>query len=324
MSMYNRLSVRASITPDNHFTGFPPPAQLDRWEMQRRRSLTNRAIVLFLVVWGVDCVYDLTLGGTAALPTLVLGLLAIAIAYAFNFFGQATVAGIVLVAAIYALYLVPTLIVGAVDLHMFFISVEAVLVAAIVLPPVGIFVAAAVNITTMIALVFGASHDLVVPAQAFSGQIARAIEQAIGLNILVASLAYLWVRSVERAIARMDQAELIARLQEVALAQKQALEAEVSHLLDIHVRVANGDLGARAQRQKHHTLWMVEGALNNLLARYQGMRDVDVRLQATERALANLIRALQQTGRAPASQGLARVEPSGTAVDALLEELRRH
>jgi hypothetical protein len=324
MSMHNRLSVRASVAPDNHLTGFPSPTRLDRWEFQRRRSLTNRAIVLFLFVWGVDCVCDLTSGGTAALPTLVLGLLAIAIAYGFNSFGQTTVAGIVLVASIYALYLLPSLLVGAVNLQVFFITVEAILVAAIVLPAASVFVVAVVNITTMIALVLGAPHGVGVPALTFSGQAARTMEQAIGLNVLVASLAYLWVRSVERAIARMDQAELIASLQERALAQKQALEAEVAHLLDVHVRVANGDLGARARMQKHHTLWMVGGALNNLLARYQGMRDTDLRLQTTERTLAKLTRALQQIGRAPASQGLAWIEPSGTAVDALLEELRRH
>jgi hypothetical protein len=324
MSKQNRLSARAYTAPGSHPTSFPPLDQLDLWELQRRRSLTNRVIVLFLFVWGVDCAYDLTLGGTAALPTLVLGLLAIAIAYTFNSFGQATVAGIVLVASIYALYLLPSLTVGAVDLHVFFISVEAVLVAAIVLPPISVFVVAAVNITTMIALAFGASHDLAVSALVVSGQVARTIEQAIGLNVLVASLAYLWVRSVERAIARMDRAELVARLHEVALAQKQALEAEVAHLLDVHVRVANGDLDARAQMQKHHALWMVGGALNNLLTRYQGMHDVDLRLHATERAVANLTRTLQHMGHAPASQGLAWMEPSGTAVDALLEELRRH
>jgi len=323
MSMDDRLFLRPSVAPVDHDMGFPSPARFDRMEFQRRRSLANRAILIFLLVWGVDCVYDLALGGTAALPALVLGLLALAIAYAFNHFERVTVAGIVLVAAIYALYLLPAIVTGAIDLRLFFISVEAVLVAAIVLPPVSVFVVAAVNSATILSLA-GASHGSDVTSLALTSQTARTVEQAIGLNVLVAGLAYLWVRSVERAIARMDQAELIASLQEVALAQKQALEAEVGHLLDVHVRVANGDLGARAQMQKHHTLWMVGGALNNLLARYQGMRDVDLRLQATERALAKLTRALQHMGRAPASQGLAWTEQSGTAVDALLEELRRH
>jgi len=261
---------------------------------------------------------------SAVLPTLAIGLLAIAIAFAFNYFERVTIAGIVLVAAVYALYLLPAVVTGAVDLRLFFIPVEAVLVAAIVLPPVSVFVVAAVNITTIIALVLGAPHGSVITSLIVSGQIARTLEQAIGLNLLVASLAYLWVRSVERAIARMDQAELIASLQEHALAQKQALEAEVSHLLDIHVRVANGELGARMQMQKHHTLWMVGGALNNLLARYQGLRDADLRLQATERAVANLTRALQRMGGARPVWGVVRTEPAGTAVDALLEELRLH
>jgi hypothetical protein len=298
----------------------------DALEIERRRSLANRAILVFLLVWGIDCLYDLALGGAAALPALVIGILALAIAYTLNRLDRVTVAGVVLVTAIFALYLVPTLVTGAqldtIDLRLFFVPVEAVLVAAIVLPPASVFVVAALNIATILALTLGAPHTTAFTALAVSGQVARTIEQATGLNLLVASLAYSWVRSAERALARMDRAEAVATLQQRALVQKQAPEAEVTHLLDIHVRVANGDLGARAQMQQHHMLWMVGVALNNLLARYQGLRTADLRLQATERAVASLILALRQKGHASVNEWMAWPEPNGTAIGALLQELR--
>jgi hypothetical protein len=323
--MEKRPFLRASVYPTDRVIGLSLPPHTDHLDIERRRNLANRAILVFLLVWGIDCVYDLALGDAEALPTLVLGLLALVVAYTLNRLDRVTVAGAVLVAAIYALYLVPTLVTGAqldsIDLRLFFVPAEAVLVAAIVLPPASIFVVAAANIVTILALAVGTPHTPDLTALATSGQVARTIEQAIGLHLLVASLAYFWVRSAERAIARMDQAEAVATLQQRALAQKQTLEAEVAHLMDIHVRVANGDLQARTRMQQNYMLWMVGSALTQLLTRYQDARNGERRLLATEQAAAALALAIRQaSGRQP----VAWPQPTGTVIDRLLQELQRY
>ena len=44
---------------------------------------------------------------------------------------------------------------------------------------------------------------------------------AIGLQLIVATVAYLWVRSANQAILRADRAETIALLQQAISEQKQ-------------------------------------------------------------------------------------------------------
>jgi hypothetical protein len=302
----------------------PVPPLLAHLEVDRRHGLANRAMLVFLLVWGADCLYDFALGDQNALPTFVAGALALAVAYALNRLDRTTVAGLVLLVAIDGGYLVPGLIVGSpldvVDLRVFFVLAESVLVAAILLPPGGIFLVAAANSAMILGLFLWTPHTTALNALIRSGQSVRTIEQAIGLQVFVASVASFWVQSTAHALARMDRAEEVAILQQQALARRQALEAEVAHLLDVHVRVANGDLAARARMRQDHTLWQVGAALNHLLARFQAAREAERRLQATERAAVQLTAALRQ---APASQPLVWPEPSGTAIDALLQELRR-
>src|SRR5205823_1369889 len=73
------------------------------------------------------------------------------------------------------------------------------------------------------------------------------------LQVIVAVVTFLWVRSATQAIARADRAEEVAKLQHVlaerdreAAEQKEQLEMGVQQILDTHVRVANGNFGARA------------------------------------------------------------------------------
>jgi hypothetical protein len=310
--------------PSATLANLPVPPLLAHLEVERRRGLANRTILVFLLVGGVDCLFALALGDRHALQTFVAGALALALAYALNRLNRVTASGIVLVAAIDDGYLLPALIAGApleaVDLRLVFVLAEAVLVAAIVLPPGRIFVVAAGNTALILGFLLGLPQTAALTATAPSGQMVRTVEQTIGLRMLVASVAYFWVRSTARALARMDHAEHVASLQQRALAQKQAREAEVTHLLDVHVRVANGDLGARAHMRQDHTLWQMGTSLNHLLARFQDARAAERWLQATERAAAQLTAALREVS---ANQPLMWPEPSGTAIDAVVQPLRR-
>jgi hypothetical protein len=98
-------------------------------------------------------------------------------------------------------------------------------------------------------------------------------------QIVVSMVAYIWVQSTTRAIARADRAEEIAKLEhdlalqsrEVAR-QKQLLEASIQAIIETHARVANGDLNARVPLAQNNVLWQISGSLNNLLTRMQGLR----------------------------------------------------
>ncbi len=95
------------------------------------------------------------------------------------------------------------------------------------------------------------------------------IVQPIGLQIIVAVVTYLWVRSALRAIARADRAEEIAELRRREAERTHQLETGIRQLLQTQVRAANGDLMARANLSQDNMLWQVGVSLNTLLTRLQ-------------------------------------------------------
>src|SRR5260370_19621357 len=95
------------------------------------------------------------------------------------------------------------------------------------------------------------------------------IVQPIGLQIIVAAVTYLWVRSALHAIARADRAEEIAELQRREAERTRQLETEIQQLLQTQVRAANGDLTVRTNLSQDNLLWQVGVSLNMLLTRLQ-------------------------------------------------------
>jgi hypothetical protein len=111
-------------------------------------------------------------------------------------------------------------------------------------------------------------------------------------QIIVSTVAYIWVHSTMQALRRVDRAEEIARLEhdlalqaEFAAQQKQQLEASIQKIVATHTRVANGDLNARVPLTEDNVLWQVSGTLNNLLSRLQRMRQESADLQNMRLAL---------------------------------------
>src|SRR5258708_34076905 len=105
------------------------------------------------------------------------------------------------------------------------------------------------------------------------------IIQPVSLQIVVAVVSYIWVRSALRAIARADRAEEIAQLQrrEAELLRLEAertrqLDMGSEHLLQVLVRAANGDRMARANLPPDNLLWRVGNGLNPLLTRLGSAR----------------------------------------------------
>jgi hypothetical protein len=138
----------------------------------------------------------------------------------------------------------------------------------------------------------------------------NAVTQPIILQVVVAVVAYLWVRSARLALARADRAEEIAQLQsrEAELLRREAershqLEQESEHLLQVLVRAANGDISVRAVLPQNNALWRVGNAVNMLLSRLrrvnlaesqnQQLRQANVRL--TQRAYERNVASQQTT-----------------------------
>jgi hypothetical protein len=302
--------------------GPPAEASLAEREVARRGRLASTIILVFLLLWSGDCLYDLASGNAAALPAFVIGLLILGLAFLLNWRGYVTLVGVLLVLAIYLGYLFPIVVghqtLDVIDLRIFALLVESLLVAAFLLPLFSIPLVTLGNILCLLLLFFGQPHTLAFAASIQSGQGIRALEQLIGLHILVAVIAYAWVRSTQRALARAERAELVTALKQRELEQKQTLETGIEHLLETQVRAANGDLQVRANLHQQHVLWCLGASLNTLLARLQRAVQAERLLQRTEEEVTRLVEAIHEakTGRRPRWPA-----PSGTPLDGVLREL---
>jgi hypothetical protein len=300
----------------------PAEASLVEREAARRGRLASTIILVFLLLWSGDCLYELADGNAAALPVFVIGLLILGLAFLLNWGGHVMMVGVLLVLAIYLGYLVPIVAshqrLDVIDLRIFALLVESVLVAAFLLPLFSIPLVTLSNILFLLLLFFGQPHTPAFAASLQSGLGIRALEQLIGLHLLVAVIAYTWVRSTERALARAERAELITELKQREVEHKRALGAGIEHLLETQVRAANGDLQVRATLHQQHVLWRLGASLNTLLARLQRAVQAERLLQRTEEEVTRLVEAIHEakTGRRPIWP-----TPSGTPLDRVLQEL---
>ncbi len=189
------------------------------------------------------------------------------------------------------------------------------LVAASVLLPSQVFLIAGINIAFILADVLLQPHtgySLNTP-DGYS-----LVAKPVILQIILAVVSYLWARSMGRAIGRADRAEELAALEHSVAEQRRQLEVGAQQLLETHVRVSNGDFGARAPVVQDNILWQVAASLNNLLARLQNAARSDHQLRRTEDELRRLAGAIDdaQAGRRPVWPA-----PTGTAADLIIERI---
>ncbi len=200
----------------------------------------------------------------------------------------------------------------------------ATVVAASVLPRRAAFFVATINIVIIVLVFFLMHHaaDLQkelndktlypTPLIASLALLAR----PIALQVILAVVAYLWVRGTDDAIRRADRAEEVATLEHTIVEQKRQLDIGIQQILQTHIRVANGDFTARAPLGQDNVLWQISSSLNNLLARLQRAGNAEYHMRRTEEELQRLAAALRdaQAGRRPIWPA-----PSGTAVDPVIE-----
>jgi len=280
---------------------------------------------LLLLMGFVDPSYSgLIEGRPIAIAVLVV--IADAAAVVLNRRGWVDAAGLVMVLLaelpIIALVLyVPGGRLDLINVPVFYLLVASELVAVSTLPPAAVFLIATLNSAAIVGVVFGMPHT-----DAFSGLLKESddtltlLAQPIGLQFILASVAYLWVRSTMQAILRAERAELAAdagRLREVERTRE--LEDGARTLLSVHIQLANGDFTARVPPIRNAVLWRIGGSLNTLVSRIQRVAQAEFVLEREQAEASRLLEAIRvaQTGRTPIWPAA-----SGVPLDQIVEALR--
>jgi hypothetical protein len=306
------------------------PRTIEERDRLRRARLASYIILAILIVDAL--LIPLGLGDPVGtlLPVLGAGLFLL-IAAAFNRFGNVTVTAILLM----------LIVNGAVSASLlsqpdgfaldalpgFDLLVITVVVGASLLPRAAAFVVAFINIGIIAAIFFLTPHaddltrELTDPTVLGGGAtaIAALLGRPIALQVIIAIVAYLWVRGADDAIRRADRAEEIAALEHTLADQKRQLDIGIQQILQTHVRAANGDYTARAPLGQDNILWQIASSLNNLLSRLQRSGQAEHQLRRTEEEIRRLAAAIDdaQAGRKPIWPA-----STGTAADLILERIR--
>lgn len=146
------------------------------------------------------------------------------------------------------------------------------------------------------------------------------LNRHVGLLLTVAFFAWLGARSQETAILRADRAEEIAELERREVERTRELEEGVHQLLEVHVRLANGDFSVRAQNIRNPLLWQIGNSLNNLINRLSRFAQADFVLRRTQDESRRVTEAIHAylAGRQPIWP-----VPAQTPLDPIIEALRR-
>ena len=201
--------------------------------------------------------------------------------------------------------------------------VIAVIVSASVLPQKSAFMVATINVG-LICLDFclqphaaDLRQELLSYPSIASGTLALLV-RPITLQIVLSTVAYLWVRGMKTALARADRAEEIATLEHAIAEQRRQLEGGVQEILDVLVRVANGHPSTRVPLKEDHLLWRIASALNNLISRFERGSWAEQENQRIRYEIQRLAAALEeaQAGKTPIWPA-----PTGSPVDLLIERI---
>lgn len=306
----------------------PRTASFRERELFRRgRTGSQISIVLFLLMF---ISFPAALAGSNSLLVGLLGanILALCVALLLNRLGRVNLAGIL---AVLGVMTAPTVNIittpGGINtsaLPIFSLLVLSLMCAVSFLPPAWIFVVAAINalFALFVLIYLPSSGELHHQLQTAFPGIATPILLS---QLIVSTVAYIWVRGARFAILRADRAEEIANLerreierQQTEIEQKQQLDTGIQQLIQTHVKVAQGNFAARAPLMKENVLWQVAYSLNNLLARLQSYQQFNAQQRKNQEALNYLIRAVQ---RAKKEGEPLQIQRTGTPVDALIIEL---
>ena len=304
-----------------------PLVTIEDRELARRSRLTSY-IILGLIA-GDLILIPVGGGDPTSLVAIIIVGIGLMIAAVLNRNGWIVAAGTLLVllvcGGIMGSLVASPLGLSVDDLPAFDLLAVTVVIAASILPRAAAFYMAAFDILLICLVFFVKMHasDLQTDIY-YYGSYAQGsavlLARPITLQIILAVVAYLWVRGTDDAIRRADRAEEIAAMEHAIADQKRQLDIGVQQILETHVRVANGDFTARAPLNQENVLWQIAASLNNLLTRLQRSGQAEYQLRRTDEELRRLALAIRdaQAGRHPIWPA-----PAGTSADLIIELIGR-
>jgi len=273
-------------------------------EAARRGRLASTTMLFMSVVNILPMPIAFITHNPALLITLLFTLCANGTSLVFNRMGKQKTAGAifitVLVGGLFYSLTFPPGGLGIANLPVFDILVEGILVAVAFFPAWSVFPIGMMNCLFILAdLTFGnRTPDLV---HYLAINIYSALIRPMILQIIVATITYLWVHSATQAIARADRAEELARaaqtmsLQaELLVKQKGELDGGIQQILQALAPASRGDFSSRIPRTQHNILWQIAYVINNLLARLQSAAQSEHHLQQAQQENRKLREANQR------------------------------
>lgn len=244
----------------------------------QRKQIVNITLLVIVLFQLIQLPGALMMHTAMDIGTVVLGLALCGVAALFNQVGRITIVSILLIAVIDLgcglMLLTSPMGLDVSEFPVFDVLLVSELIAVSLLPAISVFPVACSNILFIIAVIALMPHTMNLNMMLESNMAYNTLVQPVSLQIVVALVSYVWVRSALRALARADRAEEIARLQrrEAELLNREMertrqLNAGSEHLLDVLVRAANGDQMVQTGLTQNHPLWRVGNAINVLLSR---------------------------------------------------------
>ena len=268
-------------------------------EQARRKQIVSAVLLVIVIFQFAELPGALLMHTAMDIGTVVLGLALCAVAALFNQFGKVTIVTVLLIAVIDLgcglMLLTSPMGLDVSDLPVFDVLLVSELIAVSLLPAISVFPVALGNMLFTIVVLLFAPRSMELNMVLNSNMAYNTILQPLGLQLIVAVVSYIWVRSALRALARADRAEEISQLQrrEAELLRREAefnhsLTQGSEHLLQVLVRAANGDQGVRSALTQDHPLWRIGNALNVLLTRVGRMANAEQEIKRLRMTIAQL------------------------------------
>ena len=246
---------------------------------------------------------------TPAAPPIAFGVLGLlAFTLIMSRLGRQKFAACCLIAFIFILVTGPMLS-NQLDfslLPLFSVFIVATILAGVLLPPVAAIITGIISCAMIAVIGLMSLHPGNYPRAAGRGSyhfinvISLAIMTPMIINIVIAIIVYVIMRSLLLTIRRADQAEEIVALQSAIAAherermqEQRQLEEGLEKIAEAHARIANGDYQARVSLRDGHVLWSIAVPLNNLVSRLQYWKYDSDTLAMTRQAAAYIATQLR-------------------------------
>lgn len=308
---------RLTAIPEN-----PRQTSFIKREAERKSRLLSTAIFFLMLVVVLITPATLFIPNRGVLWLCVGMVILCLFSLALNRNGKTILAGVIITAAFevaFFLTIVSTRPFDIANLPLYDMLVLPELLVASLLPGSSIFVAALINSLFIWGDLVFQPRTVTLTQYLASPLFYVALVRPVVMQLLVAVVVYIWVRSTLRAIERADKAEMLAHLEHALAEQKKQLELGIQEILQTHTAVSNGNFEARTPLTQDHALWPLANALNTLLTRFQRAVRAEQSLQQIQVILPPIVNKLQEAEQH--QRPVPAFQHTGTPLDPLLSWL---